>query len=217
MNASDRAYSIIRQRLMTGQYEPGAQLKEVDISLDLGISRTPVRAALSRLATEGLVNAYANRGVFAAQWDNRDVRETFGLRGLLEAHAAFLAATNVSDEQVLELEALNERMRELVHSDEDNKTEQIQNINNAFHRLIIQVSASPRLIAICNSLVDTPMIIGSFYLYDPAETMRSVSQHEEIIRALRKRDPTYASQAMVLHLKSTFELYMAKRYKRSEN
>ena len=90
--AADKAYEILKQRVVGGTYAPGAQLKEEHLARELEISRTPIRAALKRLVDDGLATADPNRGVRVAEWTEFDIEETFELRGLLEAHAAELAA-----------------------------------------------------------------------------------------------------------------------------
>jgi DNA-binding GntR family transcriptional regulator len=211
MKASDTIYSALRRRLMTGHYAPGSQLKETEIAAEFDLSRTPVRAALSQLVAQGLLVAEPNRGVFVAEWTERDLQEVFSLRRLLESNAAGLAAQRRTGEQLQHIRALQALMVEAARGEGPEATAKVQSTNNAFHRAILRASASPRLIGICDSLVDTPMIIGSFYLYDRSELDRSLQQHDEIVRAIALMDFEYAVSAMSLHLKSTFETYMAKR------
>jgi DNA-binding GntR family transcriptional regulator len=90
--ASDKAYELLKQRLIGGSYAPGAQLKEEHLARELAISRTPVRAALKRLVQDGLATAEVGRGVRVAEWTESDIQETYHLRSLLEGRAAELAA-----------------------------------------------------------------------------------------------------------------------------
>src|SRR5687767_13779896 len=90
--ASDNADVVLKQRIVGGSYAPCAQLKEEHLARELKISRTPIRAALKRLVDDGLATADLGRGVRVAEWTDFDIEETFDLRGLLEAHAAELAA-----------------------------------------------------------------------------------------------------------------------------
>lgn len=213
MKASERVYSDLRRRLMTGHYQPREQLKEQDLASEYEVSRTPVRVALTQLVAEGLLAAEPNRGVFVAEWTLPDVSEVFGLRRLLEAHAAGLTAERHTMEQLAELDAINARMAQAAEATDPSgaRIAKIQSANNEFHRAILAASGSPRLIAICGGLVDTPMIIGSFHLYDDAEIARSVQQHSQIIRAIATRDYEYAFQCMSLHLRETHDIYVSKR------
>ena len=105
-NVKDKAYEVLRQRLIGGHYRPGEQLKEEPIARDLGLSRTPVRNALHRLVEDGLATDGAGQGIRVSEWSDWDVEETFQLRMLLEPYASFLAATRGGEGLADALEAL---------------------------------------------------------------------------------------------------------------
>src|SRR5690349_19894560 len=73
--ASEKAYELLKQRVIAGTYAPGAQLKEEHIARELEISRTPIRAALKRLVQDGLASADAGRGVRVSEWTEADIEE----------------------------------------------------------------------------------------------------------------------------------------------
>lgn len=209
---ADTVYSTLRQRLMSGHYVPGAQLKEEHLADDLKVSRTPVRAALKRLARDGMVVAAANRGVFVAEWTEQDIVEVFELRLLLEPHATGLAARRARPEHVAELKALNDQLAAAVASTAKNRIARIQEINFKFHRAVMVASGSPRLRTILENLLDLPIIVGSFYFYTDAELARSLSHHRDIAAAIEKHDPDYAVAATQLHLRATYGLFMQRRH-----
>lgn len=208
---SDTVYSVLRRRLTTGHYAPGAPLREEHLATELAVSRTPVRAALGRLAEDGMVVAAPRRGFLVAEWTDQDIAEVFELRSLLEPHAAGLAAERASPEQIAEFHALNAGMEAAARARTPGGTAEIQSINNRFHRLLIAASGAPRLKAMADSLVDMPIIIGSFYFYTPAEILRSLAHHRDIACAIELRDRDYAILATRLHLKATYELFMRRR------
>jgi DNA-binding GntR family transcriptional regulator len=80
-------YEQIRTAILSGELSNSERLVEEDLAVSLGISRTPVREALRRLAAEGLVDVSPNRGARVAEWDADDLREIFDLRSILESHA----------------------------------------------------------------------------------------------------------------------------------
>lgn len=212
MKASDRLYSELRQRLMTGYYTPGVQLKEHDIASEFDVSRTPVRNALTQLVEERLLVAEPNRGVFVAEWTAQDVGEVFRLRRMLESHGAGLAALHHSQEQLKEFRTINRRMEQAVSSADLNERviKRIQLENNLLHRAILQSSKSPRLIGISLPLVDTPMVIRSFFLYNRGEMEQSVIHHNQIIDAIASKDYDFAFEVMSFHLRSTYKIYASK-------
>ncbi len=89
---SDIAYEYIRKRILNGTFRPGQQLMSHDLSVEIGISRTPIRDALRQLETDGLVVIRANLGASVKTMDVNEYREMCGLRLALEVYAAGLAA-----------------------------------------------------------------------------------------------------------------------------
>ncbi len=92
MRASDRAYSVLRAEILDGDLPAGAVLAEVEQSTRLGVSRTPLREALSRLAADGLTSTHSGRGVVVTEVSIERVTELFEVREALEEQAARLAA-----------------------------------------------------------------------------------------------------------------------------
>ncbi|NTF08917.1 GntR family transcriptional regulator [Agrobacterium rubi] len=200
-NASEIAYTYLRQRLISGYYGPRVQLKEGPIADELGISRTPVRMALKRLVDDGLVVSETNRGMFVAEWTDRDIEDVWSLRLLLEPHAATLAAQRASDDQIASLRELNAQMREVLQSDRQTRIAELQKINFNFHSLVIEASGSPRLRTVAMQTAGTPMLVGTYYVMDEGYIFRSLSHHEDIVTAISMRDPEAASKAMWVHLR----------------
>src|SRR3954469_5469292 len=144
-SAVDRAYEALKQHVIGGTYAPGSQLKEEHIARELEISRTPVRAALKRLVDDGLATSDPNRGVRVAEWTDFDIEETFELRGLLEAHAASLAARRGGAARADRLDELNEQMDQAIREGGSELVERMQKINAQFHRALLEGSGSARL------------------------------------------------------------------------
>lgn len=92
VRASDRAYDAIREEILDGELLPGTVLAEVEQSIRLGVSRTPLREALSRLSADGLVSAHSGRGVVVTDVSLDRITELFEVRQALEEQAARLAA-----------------------------------------------------------------------------------------------------------------------------
>lgn len=209
--ASEAVYANLRRRIMAGNYEPGAQLKEESLAAEMDVSRTPIRVAFQRLIEEGLLIARANRGVFIAGWTWHDIEEVMALRFLLEPHIARIAAERATDEQIVELRQVNQRMEQSRRSRAADRLMQIQVANNRFHQLLLEATSSPRLKRMAQNLIDMPMIIGSFYFYSEDELRQSVHHHDEIIRAVGHHDGVVAELAMLLHLRVAHAIYRKKR------
>lgn len=199
--ASDKTYQILKQRVVGGTYAPGAQLKEEHLARELEISRTPIRAALKRLVDDGLATADPNRGVRVAQWTEFDIEETYELRGLLEAHAAELAARRGGAALADRLDSLNDEMDRAIARRGSGLPERLQEINSAFHRAILDASGSPRLRTMLAGLIDMPVVIRSHFISTLQDKLQSLQHHRDLATAVRAGDAELARQVMQLHLR----------------
>ena len=100
MGAVELVYTVIRQGILDGTYEQGARLGEVELAMSLEVSRTPVREALRRLLSDGLIESIPNHGSRVRRWDPTQLVEVFSVRALLEANSAALAAARVTDDDM---------------------------------------------------------------------------------------------------------------------
>jgi DNA-binding GntR family transcriptional regulator len=208
---ADKAYEVLRQRLVGGHYKPGTQLKEEPLAREFGISRTPVRTALKRLVDDGLATADAGQGVHVAQWSEWDIEETFQLRMLLEPYAASLAAERGGDEMLARLKASNEQMAQAIQDGGEQAIARIQDANRTFHRTLLDASGSPRLRSMLETMIDMPIIVRSFYLYTRAELEQSLHHHQDLTLAAEARDGELARQVMQLHLRMSYHRFMRHR------
>lgn len=209
--AADKAYELLKQRLIGGSYAPGAQLKEEPLARELAISRTPVRAALQRLVQDGLATAEAGRGVRVAEWTEADIQETYHLRSLLEGHAAELAAQRGGAALAERLAALNERMAAAIAKGGSGMAGRVQDVNSAFHRAILEASGSPRLRALLATLVDMPVVVRSFFISTREDMAQSLQHHRDLAAAVQAQDGELARQVMQLHLRVAAQRFQRRR------
>jgi DNA-binding GntR family transcriptional regulator len=210
MGVGEKAYKVLRERLVGGYYPPGEQLKEEHLARELGLSRTPVRSALRRLIQDGLATADAGQGVHVAEWGGSDIEETFQIRLLLEPYAAGLAAARGGDALTQSLEHSNTQMAAAIRR---NDVDGIQQANRAFHAVLLEHCGSPRLRTILELMIDIPIIVRSFYLSDRAELDQSLTHHEELTRAAAMKDGELAQDVMRLHLRVSYKRFVRNRDK----
>lgn len=209
-NGRDRAYEVLRQRLIGGHYAPGTQLKEEPIARELGLSRTPVRTALHRLVEEGLATDGIGQGIHVSPWTEVDIEETFQLRLLLEPYAAFLAASRGGPELVAALNASNLAMRRAIDIGPSGIAE-VQQANSTFHRTLLDAAASPRLRSMLATIIDMPIVVRSFYLYSAEELEQSLHHHQDLTLAAQDGDGELARQVMQMHLRMSYHRFMKHR------
>jgi DNA-binding GntR family transcriptional regulator len=200
----DKAYGILRQRLVGGHYTPGFHLREEALAREFGISRTPVRSALRRLIEDGLATADAGQGVHVAEWSDADVEETFRIRMLLEPYAAELAVMRGGEDLVGRLEASNAVMARAITDGGEGAIATIQATNREFHQTLLAFSGSPRMRTILSGMIDMPVVVRSFFLFSGDELTQSLHHHRDIAFAARARDGELGRDAMRLHLRMSY-------------
>lgn len=205
------AYDTMRKRILSGQYEPGTQLKEEHLAQELGMSRTPVRAALKKLSEDKLVSVEANRGVFVARWTRWDIEEMFNLRALLEPHAARLAAERATEDEITQLNCINSEMASAIESKAKESVLRIQAANRAFHTHLLDCAKSQRLKSMLITLIDMPVITRSFFLYSAPDFARSLQQHQDIAYAVQTHDGQLACNLMESHIRLSYRRFMKER------
>lgn len=195
-----KAYEELKHRLVAGHYQPGTQLKEEPLAEEFGISRTPVRAALRRLVEDGLATSDGGRGIQVAAWTEWDIAEVFQLRLLLEPYAAQLAAERCTPEVLQRLEDSNAKMGAAIAANKSDMASLVQDANRDFHHTLLQASGSHRLVNMLGTMIDMPVITGSFQLYARSDMEQSLHHHQDLTMAVGARDGDLAKQVMQLHL-----------------
>ncbi|MBS1886142.1 MAG: GntR family transcriptional regulator [Actinobacteria bacterium] len=181
----------IREMILTGEIEGGVQLRQRDLAAQLGVSPTPVREALRRLESEGLVVSGQHRTSTVVNAEFGAVEENYRIRAGLESLGASLAAERITDEELDRLEEINDRLKEL--GDEGGER---QALNADFHFQMYVAAQSPSLLALLR-LLWRAFPGGPQALRPAAESCR---EHDELLQALRDRDPDRAEQVANDHI-----------------
>ena len=211
MSVSEDLHTELRRRLIAGHYDPGAKLREEHVASEFGISRTPVRAAIQRLVTEGLLQAAPNRGAIVSEWRESDTEEIFELRVLAEGQAAAWATRNITHDQLDRMDALNARIAAAVRDKPRADLDEVQSANLEFHMMLYEACGSARLRVFGTNLLDYPLVNGGFFIYSDEDAHESVRQHIEIVNALRSRNADWARSAVTCHLCAAIERFRRAR------
>ena len=192
---AQRALVTLRQRILGGSLPGGTRLFEVALAEELGISRTPVRDALSRLAAEGLLDRAPAGGFVVRSFAVRDVVDTIELRGVLEGTAARLAAERGPPAKLLAQAHDILRQIDAHLLDQPFDMDRYSNLNSQFHELLAQLSQSAVLIREIERITSLPFASPSAFLDDQsrqAELIKTLTaaheQHRAIINAIEGRE-----------------------------
>lgn len=209
MRASERAYSWIRSWIASGNHPVGGHLKEKELAEAIGVSRTPVREALHRLTTEGLVEFVPHRGAYVATWSATDIEEIFDLRTRLESYGARRAATGVSHEEIVRLRSLANQMDAAGREVSATSADLMAELNNEFHHIIVEAAHSDRLAGLLTGLIHVALVHRTFRRYSPRHLARSLAHHHELVDALEARDPDWAESVMRSHVRAALAALLA--------
>lgn len=130
----DQVYSILRRKICEGEYEPGSWLQEADLCAQLGVSRSPVREALRRLVSDGLVISIPNKGTFVREFTCKDIDEIFDMRVLLEGYAILRSHQNLTSQRI---ETLLDILRQMELTYAAGQLEEYTRADEELHRAIV--------------------------------------------------------------------------------
>lgn len=193
-------YEQLRMQIVCGSLEPGTRIVETDVAGALGVSRTPVRAALQRLETEGYVFAtgHAQSRMCVAPLTRVDAAELFAIVGEIEALATRRAASEPFELRhlvVLRLRDINDRLRVAAIAEPD--LARAFELDRAFHDAIAAAGAGPRLASL--HAIIKPQIeryARAYVAALAADIARSTTEHEAVIDAIEAGRPDEAGAAM---------------------
>ncbi|MGH2627988.1 MAG: GntR family transcriptional regulator, partial [Anaerolineales bacterium] len=132
----------LRHLILSRQLRPGERLVQSDLAEQLGVSRTPIREALHRLASDGLVTIAPHKGATVAKFLLSDLEEIYSVRIALEGYAAYLAAQHITDEDLAKLDRLLEEMEQAFQASDRAR---LLEVNRKFDTGIYAASRQPRL------------------------------------------------------------------------
>ncbi|THB72451.1 MAG: GntR family transcriptional regulator [Desulfobacteraceae bacterium] len=202
-NSEDFIYHKLKNAIIKGYIKQGTKLVETALAKQMEVSRTPIRGAIRRLTYEGFAIYEANKGACVIKPTLEEIQETFFVRQQLEKTAARLATENISPEQISKLETY---CSEEIRTFEDRDLDEYYRINDAIHLLIAHASGNKVMARYIEELLNRTKIY--LILYDPFQTMRfnpSIDEHQNLLDALKARDPAAAEKSMDIHLESAYK------------
>ena len=192
---SEAVARYVRNRIFDGRYAAGEYVRLDQLAAELGISVTPVREALFELRAEGLLAQQPHRGFVVLPVTGRDISDVSDVQAHIGGELAARAATNITDDQVRELEAIQAQLEAAYASDDD---ERAVRLNHDFHRAINVAADSPKLAQLMSQI--TRYAPESVFPIVAGWPKRSMKDHRRVVAALAKRDAEQARVAMSEHL-----------------
>lgn len=191
---STTVYRNLVEKLRNGTLAPGSRLREEELAASLGVSRTPVREALTRFQARGL--AYiSSGGLIVAELDRRQVNELYAVRAMLEGSAARFAAMNAAP---ADIEGIRHAV-ELFENQPDDAAA-LARANTLFHESIYHAARNDYLLRILEDLNDSLALLPRTTFQLPQRSDEVRLEHREIVAGIEDRDPDRAEAAARKHI-----------------
>nr|WP_297456595.1 GntR family transcriptional regulator [uncultured Halomonas sp.] len=203
---AEAAFDELRRKIVRGQLAPGERLIEPELCEALGLSRTPLREALTRLASEGLVVLRRNRNAMVTLFDARELEHLFEVEAGIESFAIALAAERMTNTELKRVEALQERMEKLQGSGD---LDAYFELNQRVHAMIVAGAKNPVLEETHRRLIGRLERARYAALGKSGRWRESAHEHREILEALKAHDGQRARELILAHVQHTGEVIAA--------
>lgn len=195
---TELALQVLRERIRTGELEPGRRVRLKDLTRELGMSPTPIREALRLLQADGLVVYRPHQGIVIAELSARETSDVVRLRALLEPYAVELAVPGLTTAQLRQLERLHAKLLAGVAS---GRGTAVSEANAAWHWAIYDAAQSAYLKEFIRRLWDAYPWRTMWAL--PGRSEQSADEHEAVMEAIRDGDAALAASRMRDHIASS--------------
>lgn len=197
-----RVFHKLREDILNGKYEEHEELKEVTIGEEMGVSRTPVREAFRQLELEGLIQIIPNKGAYVTGITEKDVKDIYMIRSLLEGLCARLATEHITEEQ---LEELEENIYLAKFHAQKGHLEQLAELDNRFHEILYESCNSKMLEHQLRDFHQYVLRVRKKTLNSANRGPKSNEEHEGILEAIKAGDAALAEQLANKHMINAYE------------
>ncbi|MBU3066314.1 GntR family transcriptional regulator [Nocardia sp. NEAU-G5] len=198
----------LREAIMRGTLAPGAQLVEADLAAQFDVSRGPVREAMQRLVSEGLLHSIRHRGIFVIELTQDDVIDVYRARTAIEGGALELI---LDGRREIAYAALEPSVIEMVTCAERGDAAGVSEADQAFHEAFVDSADSPRLTRAARTLlIETRMCLGALQSAYP-DLRDQAREHVDLRDAVGEGSPARARQLLIEHMHDAVERLRAQR------
>jgi DNA-binding GntR family transcriptional regulator len=203
MPIREKVYNYLKSAILSGNFGPGEKLTEEHLATKMKVSRTPVREALHKLESEGLIKPRKKRGFIASRDSKEEVEELFELRSILEGYSLRVISESISEETLHRLEEFIRNAEEALRR---KKIEDVFKWNTRFHDTLHELAANKsRLYRLIVNMRRYVLRHRKDTLRYPDGGRRSVEGHKKIILALQLKDPDLCERVMREHIQNAKE------------
>ena len=199
----EKVYEYLKSSVLSGRFNPGKRLTEEHLAGEIGVSRTPVREALHKLASEGLIKSLDTRGFIASADSKDEIEELFDIRASLEGYALRLICETISEKALKQLDRLIENAE---HELSRKKIEEVFKWNTEFHDTLHEFIANkPRFHRMIADMRKYVLRYRKDTLHYLEGAKRTIDGHRKIMLAMRLGDPDLCERVMREHIRQSKE------------
>lgn len=208
------AYEHLQEQLWSGELEAGEKISEAKLAEELGMSRTPVREAIRRMETEGMLTQVPSSGTYVTAPERAEIVEAYEVRMAIESFAVKKATKRMKPAQVLELQKLCDDMRSAIRDFRESKAplmagdclRRYLNADLGFHLLLLKAAENRRALTIFGDVNLRSAIFGCrSHERDLHHVAWVWLHHARVARAVRRRDPADAQRWLEAHMESSMD------------
>jgi DNA-binding GntR family transcriptional regulator len=199
----EKAYEYLKASVLSGHFTPGERLTEEHLAKKLGVSRTPIREALHKLESEGLIKSLETRGFIISTDSKEELEELFDIRASLEGYALRLISQNISEET---LKRMNKLIQKAEYALKQKNNEEIFKWNTQFHDTLHNLIAhKPRIYSMITNIRKYVLRYRKDTLHYLDGAKRTIDGHKKIMLALRLKDQDLCERIMREHIREAKE------------
>lgn len=216
ISLEEQVFAELEEEILTGALPRGTALGEIALSERLGVSRTPVRSAIHRLAEDGLVETVANKGAVVVGITKEDLIDIYRIRVRLEGLASSIAAEKIDADGLRTLRESVELSEFYLKAFQGKDTDRLKELDSEFHETIYRATGNRLLCKTLSELHRKIKIYRKLSLSVPGRLERSVLEHREILTAIENGDSREADRLTSLHIERALDNLIA-AFEKEEN
>ena len=196
---SQKVYHVLKNAIVRGDLAPNSKLILTEIAKSLGVSNTPIREAINKLVSEGLIKIIPNKGILVKEINIDDFQEILQVRAFLDGLIAKIASKKITDKEIGNMMKIIKKMENCVKKD-DRLT--YNDLDIQFHDFLLNITGNNKLKEIYNNLINQGNRLRIRTLKIPDRMGKSLKEHREIAFKIKERNPDEANRVSQEHIES---------------
>jgi DNA-binding GntR family transcriptional regulator len=198
--AQESVVDRLRGLILSRTLRPGERLVQSELAEQFGVSRTPIREALHKLASDGLVTLSPHKGASVADFSLSELEDIYSIRIAMEGYGAYLATQNITDEDLAQLEALLCQMKEAFQMGDRWR---LLEVNRQFYMVLYAIAERPRLYELIMRHLDLADLYRRMAFTLDHMYTNTIAEHEQLLATLRQRSPEAVERLTRIQLQRT--------------